>query len=312
MILTAGLSPAWQQIMLFESLDIGEVNRARDVQWCASGKVINVAIAAQSLGAQTSLLSAVGGFTGQAIQDEIESLGIRTDWLELSEPTRVCTTLLEADGTTTELVENAGPVSETILIEFINRFRIAAQVADVTVLTGSMPANAPEDYYARLVHSMPVRLILDFRGPGLLQCLPFCPFLVKPNREELAVTVGENIENESQLVTAMQRMHQMGAHWVVVSDGPQALYVSEVDHTPLRLSPPQVSVVNPIGCGDCLAAGIAVGIAKGSSTVDAIRLGMGAAAYNAQQLLPGRVNIETAQQLADLVIVDEVDMKGPG
>ena len=49
MILAAGLSPAWQQIMTLAELRIGEVNRARDVQWCASGKVLNVGLALHRL-----------------------------------------------------------------------------------------------------------------------------------------------------------------------------------------------------------------------------------------------------------------------
>ncbi len=45
MIVVAGLSPAWQQILSFDELRWGEVNRARSAHWCASGKVLNVGIA---------------------------------------------------------------------------------------------------------------------------------------------------------------------------------------------------------------------------------------------------------------------------
>ena len=45
MIIAAGLTPAWQQIMRFERLATGQVNRAREVAWCASGKVLNVGLA---------------------------------------------------------------------------------------------------------------------------------------------------------------------------------------------------------------------------------------------------------------------------
>ena len=49
MILAAGLSPAWQQIVVLDDLKTGEVNRAREVHWCASGKVINVGMALHAL-----------------------------------------------------------------------------------------------------------------------------------------------------------------------------------------------------------------------------------------------------------------------
>ena len=49
-ILSAGLSPAWQQIMVFREFRYAEVNRAAEVHWHAQGKVINAGIAAHHLG----------------------------------------------------------------------------------------------------------------------------------------------------------------------------------------------------------------------------------------------------------------------
>ena len=49
-------------------------------------------------------------------------------------------------------------------------------------------------------------------------------------------------------------------------------------------------VVNPIGCGDCLAAGFVWGMARGDSLLDAVRLGIAAASENVTQLLPARLS----------------------
>ena len=57
MILTAGLTPAWQQILVFDSFRPGEVNRARESHWCASGNVFNAGIAAHHLGGPTLTLA---------------------------------------------------------------------------------------------------------------------------------------------------------------------------------------------------------------------------------------------------------------
>lgn len=293
--------------MEFRSLERGEVNRAEDVHWCASGKVINVGIASQSLGAPTTILTALGGHTGAAIKDEVQSLSANIDAIELSTPTRVCTTILEADGTTTELVENAGPVDEQILHEFVEHFRIHAEVADITVLTGSMPANAPEEFCGFLIRNIPKRMILDIRGTALLNCLPWNPFIIKPNREELAQTIDGAAESDEATLAAMLELNLRGAEWVVVSDGPRAVYVSSREEQ-FKLTPPAVEVVNPIGCGDCLAVGMAYSLTEidEHDVVTATRLGMGAAAENAQQLLPARISLEQAQQLADLVSVEDM------
>ena len=52
MILAAGLTPAWQQILSFDQFTLGEVNRARRSVWCGSGKVLNVGCALRQLGSE--------------------------------------------------------------------------------------------------------------------------------------------------------------------------------------------------------------------------------------------------------------------
>ena len=101
-------------------------------------------------------------------------------------------------------------------------------------------------------------------------------------------------------------LNRLGAQWVVVTQGPQAVWVSSSEHV-YRLAPPRIAeVVNPIGCGDCLAAGIAWATRRGDWMVDAVRFGMGAPADNLRQLLPCRLERERVLNLASQVEVDEV------
>jgi fructose-1-phosphate kinase PfkB-like protein len=58
-------------------------------------------------------------------------------------------------------------------------------------------------------------------------------------------------------------------------------------------------VVNPIGCGDCLAAGIAVGVESGLEMVEAVSLGIAAARENARSLLPARIDREAVHHAAE-------------
>jgi fructose-1-phosphate kinase PfkB-like protein len=56
--------------------------------------------------------------------------------------------------------------------------------------------------------------------------------------------------------------------------------------------------VNAIGSGDCLAAGIAWGLQRGLDVPGAVRLGVAAAAENARQLLPARLDVDRVLALA--------------
>lgn len=288
MILAAGLTPAWQQTLVFEHFHEGEVNRATEAVWCASGKVLNVGCAVHHLGVASHTLSLAGGISGQALRDDFTRLKMPATWIETATPSRVCTTILDRRRKlSTELVENAAAVSSDELAAFQRTFTQLAKESERIVLSGSLPAGTPADFYRSLIEQTHRSVLLDFRGEELRRCLPLKPWLVKPNRAELAATVGEPLVTEADLLAAMQQLRDAGAEFVVVTDGPHAVWAAG-PHGVSRFHPPVVDVVNPIGCGDCLAAALAIAWHEGERWDDAIEWAVTIAAENARHLLPAR------------------------
>jgi tagatose 6-phosphate kinase len=306
MILAVGLSPAWQQTMVLDDLRLGEVNRAAEVHWCASGKVLNVAIAAHFLKANIKLLSVSGGLTGQALQRNLAEFQIPARWVETRVLTRVCTTVVDRSvDRITELVEPTPPMTSEELSNFAWIFAEEASTAQVVVVSGSLPLGTDPVYYRDLLRKTPGKVILDIRGPELLQALTQKPFLVKPNRQELAFTVGKKISSESDLMNGMRGLHKAGAEWVLVTQGKGAVYLSGNSEA-WKFTAPMVPVKNPIGSGDCLAAGIALGLQKLMPLVDSVRLGMAAAVDNVSQLLPARIEWGRVEGLIKNVVVQKL------
>ncbi len=309
MIVAAGLTPAWQQILVFEALRVGEVNRARQALWCASGKVLNVGVALAHLGAESRTVTLLGGAPRAPIEREFAEHRAELIAAETKAATRVCTTVLDrSSGLTTELVENAAAIREVEMASFRAMFRQAVADADVVVLTGSLPSGASTDTFADLLADAPraCRAILDVRGPALLAALVRRPLLAKPNREELATTLGIAIETEEQCLAAAQSLCRGGAEWALVTHGDRpALLVSEA--RAFRVYPASVDAVNPIGAGDCLTAAVAWAYSGGRPMSEAVRYGMAAAANNVEALLPARLSRERVEKLAALVRVETVD-----
>ena len=307
MILAAGLSPAWQQILVFDRFTRGEVNRAIETCACASGKVINVGIALASLGADSRTLSVLGGRAGAMIEEELATLGVRARWINDPATTRTCTTIIErSSGEITELVENAAMIEARSCEAFLSALRQAAQAAQWVILSGSLPPIAgrpsPRSLYREMLECLPstARVILDARGPEMLECLSHHPFLVKPNREELALTVGRDLTDRESLVAAMKEINHRGAEWVLVTQGAREVWLS----SPTELwcfTPPVIEVVNAIGCGDCLTAGLTASLAEGHDLPTAVRFGIAAAGDNAAQLLPARLSPSRVRDLAERV-----------
>lgn len=302
MILAAGLTPAWQHILRFDDLRLGHVNRAAETHWCASGKVCNAGIALAQLGAECHLLTPLGDEIMERAWRELIGLGVKPSIINAQQPTRVCTTLIDsASGEVTELVENARPLSSWCLMEFYHEYAQLAPHAELVVLSGSLPAETPATFYRELLAITPGRAVLDARGPELLAALELRPFVIKPNREELASTLGRKLDDESSLWSAMRELNDRGAQWVVITESARAVWVSSTESV-YRVQPLSVEhVINPIGCGDCLAAGLAWSLSRGDDVPQAVRIGIAAAAQNAEQLLPGRINAQRTLELAERV-----------
>jgi fructose-1-phosphate kinase PfkB-like protein len=96
----------------------------------------------------------------------------------------------------------------------------------------------------------------------------------------------------------MREIVEAGASWIVVTQGSGPVLASSRD-VELTLEPIHVErAVNSIGCGDCLAAGVAAALDEGAEVADAIRVGMAAAAKNLLELLPGRFDPTGVEELA--------------
>jgi len=304
-ILCAGLSPAWQQVMVFRSFRYGEVNRASEVHWLAQGKVINAGIAAHHLGGPSLTLAPLGGPPLAPIDRELAELGVARRWVATESPTRVCTTILDqATGTMTELIEESRPLAPAELDEFRRVYAEEAAKAAAVVLTGSLPMGAPPAFYRELVERTPCPAVLDFRGEGLLASLNLKPLVVKPNREELAQTVDHSLDDDDQLLDAMRSLNRRGAQWVVTTQGQRPVWVTSASNVYRLHCLPADEVVNPLGSGDAMAAAIAWAIRDGRSMVEAVRLGIAAAAENLRHLETGRLDAAVVQRRARDVRVE--------
>ncbi|MCS7237138.1 MAG: PfkB family carbohydrate kinase [Thermoguttaceae bacterium] len=307
MIVIGGLTPAWQHILVFEDFRPGRVNRASETRWCASGKVLNAALAAYHLGGLVRVLAAVGGQTRRQIEDDLEVFELDYRWVVTESPTRVCVTVIDrARQEVTELVEEAGPLTQAELDQFAAAWREEVAKARVALLIGSLPTRTSPDYYRELAASACCPLIVDCAGPPLLATLNRRPFLVKPNREELERTLGCSIRGDEELRRAIEELRAQGAERVLVTNGPAPAWFSGPEGK-FRFHPPGAAhKVNPIGSGDALAGAIAVALTQGKNIIEAIKIGMGAAVDNLEQLLPCRLRPTRVAELAAQVWVEQI------
>jgi len=220
---------------------------------------------------------------------------------------RVCVTLLDRAGASaTELVENAGPISEGEQDAFRVAYQQEATRAEAIVLIGSLPTGTPAEFYRALLSSQSSnKTTLDARGEELLAALCARPTLVKLNRVELEETLRRSLVVAENLLEAMAELIERGAAAVLVTDGPRPLYLRSLQGT-FKLQPPLLEVVNPIGCGDAMAGAIALALTQGEEPPAAVRFGVAVAADKATRRLPGRVDPQCVRALMPRIAIREV------
>ena len=300
MILVVGLSPAWQRTLEFDEIVPGKVNRAARVSETASGKGVNVARVASILGANVKLLTVAGGLRGQLLKAQLKRQGLTARVVLVKTETRICQTLLSG-GTTTELVEEAGPLTSTEVREVLRAFTLAVRKADLVVLTGTVPKGCGDDFYARLVDESArreVRVLIDTQNAQLRIALKRRPFLVRINRDELTAATGIECVGRRGVLPALGKLMRRGPRWAVISDGAKSIHVSESPGVRAStFSPPRAQTKNPIGSGDAMMAGIAVGLVRGQSVPKAVRFGAACGAANAMTAEPGFVRMQDVRRL---------------
>jgi tagatose 6-phosphate kinase len=289
MILCVGLTPTVQRTLFFDQFALGSVNRASKCLITASGKGVNVARVATTLGGTVQLLQPLGGETGKFVAKclRADKVDTETIWLSDDIPTRTCTTLIAKDApTTTELVEEALPIDSKSLEHLSNALIARLWVAKMLCISGSLPPGIPENFYATLTKwagEVGIPVVIDAQKAPLRLALEQKPWLVKPNLEEaftmLGLTRTDDIWNDAWTATA--HLRELGAQNALVTMGSHGAFLYTKEGKKHQFTPPAIEAINPIGSGDALTGGLVYACAEEKAgLVESVAVGMACAAAN--------------------------------
>ena len=307
MHLCLGTTPTVQQTMTFPRVVIDDVNRATDVRRSASGKPINVARVLRTIGEDVMLCVPLGGDTGKFVREDITAAGIAHDIVEVPKSTRTCVTVIDQhEKTATELIEESSALPAEVPAQLLARLKSHLPRCKTAIFSGKLAPDTGDKFYAdccALAHERKVPVILDASGTALLYALKFRPLVVKPNRSELAATLGHELKDDTAIRGAMVLLHRQGAHWAVITMGKDGAAASNGKHF-FKIPAIPVEAVSPIGSGDAFSAGLAAAIAAGRDVPDACRLAVACAAANT--LIPGSgfLRLEDVRRLEPLARIE--------
>lgn len=309
MILCVGTTPAAQRVMLFRKLALDAVNRAVTTLDGAAGKSINVAKVLKALGEEPVATGFLGGDRGEYLRTLLAEKGIELDFVTVTARTRQCVTVIDQSaGTHTELVEESRPVDPVDFDKLLTIVERRANGCRAVVMSGTITPGGPADFYlrcTRIAREAEAIAVVDAQGTALLETLKERPDLVKPNRPELAATVGRELKDEAAVMPAMRELGERGAQRVVVTAGKDPVLAFDGQDF-WRIVAPRLAALNPIGSGDAFTAGLVRRLVRGEDLSEACRWGSAAGAANALTAMAGEVNRKDVERLVREVKVERI------
>jgi 1-phosphofructokinase family hexose kinase len=309
MITVLSLSPAVDKIYIVDDFCAGGLYRVNNCLQSPGGKGINVARVAKMLGSKVSVLGFKAGSNGQWLENSLIDIGAEVHFVEVEGQSRTNNNIIDkVNNKETEILEEGPTISQNAWALFFGEFCRQIKTIKVLVCSGGLPKGLGTEVYAGLIeeaNKYGIRTVLDASGEVLKQGIRAKPYLIKPNLRELSMYSNTQFTSDAQLLNACKEIISEGVRVVVTSLGAEgAILVTE--HTALKAYPVTLDVINTIGSGDSMVAGISTGIEMGLSIEDSFRLGCACASSNTEFIEIGLINSERVEQLMQEIIIKKI------
>lgn len=288
MIVTLTPNTGLDRVIFVPRFEWDETIRATCSTLAMGGKGTDVSMVLAALGYPSVALGFTAGETGQRMVRILEGEGVKCDFVWTEGDARTNYVLIDADLHRQSTIALPGPLVGSVHVNALRaRLREHLSGTSCLVLGGSLPEGAPPELYGELIsdaQAAGVPALFDASGPGLRAGARALPFLLKLNRFEMEQLVGRPLSDGEGLRCAAREWTARGAERVVITTGQRGAWAFGVEEAFFIPSLP-LEAVNTAGAGDGLMAGLAIGLEKGWTWVEALRLGAAAAA--AVCLTPG-------------------------
>lgn len=306
-VLIAGPNLSLDRTIEVERVVPGHVHRSLTADVRGGGKGANVARALAAAGVRATIAGLAAGRTGAAITALLADEGLAAETSALPGESRSCLTVLDAHGPT--VFNESGPeLPADAWAAYLARCEELLAPRGLLVVSGSFPPGAPAAGAAELValaRRRGARVICDVSRAQLGPALAAGPDVVKPNLAEAEQALGlrrsEPVEPGPGALerarSAALALAARGPRAVVVSIGAAGAVLAR-DGRAVHVPAPRVAVVNPVGAGDCMVAGIVTGLLRGEDLLGALVLGSGFGAAGCETLPAGVLDARRAEELA--------------
>ena len=302
MIYTITLNPAIDLVIITKKLEPNIVNRTENFELQPNGKGVNVSFILKKIGIENVATGIGGGFTLDYIRAGLKEKDISSNFLKVNEPTRinVFTRVLDQNREYKEV--NPGPeVDEKVQEQFLEYLKTTLKERDTLSISGSFSKGIKQDYLVKIAEitaDKKVKLVIDSSSKAVLDTLPYHPYLLKPNDQELAsfFDLNEKLDQE-KIIKLARKLIDAGCKNVLVSLGEWGAALIDENHAYFGHAP-KISVINTAGAGDTMLGTFIGKKELGCNTTEALKFAIAAGSDTASRM--GLTDFELEKYLNEI------------
>jgi 1-phosphofructokinase family hexose kinase len=275
-ILAVGLHPAIDRTIELPELRRASVLRGRLLRVEAGGKTANIIHTLSNFGHRVAATGFLGRDDAPFFLRTFDPINVKREFVLADSPTRENVTLIEKkSGCDIHILAGALSVRREDVARLEGIVKRLATGMDWAIFSGSRPNGMTlADYRSllRVCGERAGRLVVDASGSMLRAALRERPWLIKPNRDELAELVGRRLRSYREVVRAASSLLTKCENVLVSLGKAGAVLVCPDGAWRAREARPPKPAMT-VGCGDALLAGFVSACVDGATLRDALRFG---------------------------------------
>ncbi len=277
MILTVCLNPCTDVTIEVDALNVGKLNHVKNKTLSFTGKALNVAIGVARLRGQSQATGFMYNENGSLFEQALDREGVPSAFIWNRGRVRENYKFIDNKSMLTEVNDVGEPIAENKQKELIDLVETLSRTSDVVVISGSLPRGIESEYYTHLFNVIPEGKlkVADCDGPRLLAALQSGIDLVKPNKEELQITLGREMKSREELLKGCYALLDKGAKVVLLSLGKRGAIITDGMKNYYCRSI-NVAVNSTVGAGDGMLAAASMQLEKGAELPEILRAGVAA------------------------------------
>lgn len=288
-------NPALEITYKVDSLELKELTDAREIHYAIGGKAINVSRILTKCNIRHILFCPLGGDIGGIISSGLLKESVEFQSIPVEEETRVSVVI--NDGVEQKVIRTNGNTSlsnyDEIFFSALNRF---SESPTVCVLSGSLPMFLSSNFYTKLMEMdiyKKCKFFIDTSQMPLIDLIGLNPYFITPNKLEAEKTLGYKLLSEEDIIKAIHEFISLGAVNVVITLGKDgAICIMDSILYRIKTFADENRIVNSIGAGDALMAGLIDSELKVLDSIDYLRNAFAFAVASLFSETSGNIEVE--------------------